>query len=88
MFIFFLHPLSVAHEQYTEQIQQSFENADITLSTITLLSPEVQNQLSNFSTKSKDFDSTAITQQVGTIPGLACLCRFIVITRVCVCVCV
>ncbi|XP_070772118.1 prominin-2 isoform X2 [Enoplosus armatus] len=49
--------------EYTELIQQYFENTDITLSTVTLLSPEVKNQLSSFSTKAKDLDSAAITQQ-------------------------
>ncbi|XP_040906134.1 prominin-2 [Toxotes jaculatrix] len=53
--------------KYTERIQQQFENTDITLSTITLLSPEVKNQLSNFSTKAKSFDAAAITQQMNNI---------------------
>lgn len=53
--------------KYTEQIQEAFENTDIDLSSITLLSPEVKNQLGNFSAKAKDFDSTAVTQQMNNI---------------------
>uniref|UniRef100_A0A3B4WH53 Prominin 2 n=1 Tax=Seriola lalandi dorsalis TaxID=1841481 RepID=A0A3B4WH53_SERLL len=50
--------------KYTEQIRQQFEDTDITLSAITLLSPEVKKQLSSFSADAQSFDSTAITQQV------------------------
>ncbi|XP_044069096.1 prominin-2 [Siniperca chuatsi] len=53
--------------KYTEQIQQHFENTDITLFTVTLLSPEVKNQLRSFSTKAKNVDCTAITQQMNNI---------------------
>ncbi|XP_071336779.1 prominin-2 [Trachinotus anak] len=53
--------------KYTDQIQQQFESTDITLSAITLLSPEVKNKLSSFSTKAQSFDSTAITQQMNNI---------------------
>ncbi|XP_076599989.1 prominin-2 [Chaetodon auriga] len=56
--------------KYTEQIQQYFEDSDITLSTITLLSPEVKKQLINFSTTAQDFDSTAITQQMNNISSI------------------
>uniref|UniRef100_A0A667YAG2 Prominin 2 n=1 Tax=Myripristis murdjan TaxID=586833 RepID=A0A667YAG2_9TELE len=50
--------------KYTEDIQQHFENTDITLSTITFLSPDVQNQLSSFSAKADGADFTGVTQQV------------------------
>ncbi|XP_022619372.1 prominin-1-A-like [Seriola dumerili] len=53
--------------KYTEQIRQQFEDTDITLSAITLLSPEVKKQLSSFSADAQSFDSTAITQQVNNI---------------------
>lgn len=61
-----LTPLSVGHTQHTEKIKQQFENTDISLSTITLLSPEIKDKLKSFSAKA-DFDSTAITQKVGII---------------------
>uniref|UniRef100_A0A3B4VL67 Prominin 2 n=1 Tax=Seriola dumerili TaxID=41447 RepID=A0A3B4VL67_SERDU len=63
--------------KYTEQIRQQFEDTDITLSAITLLSPEVKKQLSSFSADAQSFDSTAITQQVGVIHGgytYLCMC--------------
>ncbi|XP_018539764.1 prominin-2 [Lates calcarifer] len=53
--------------RYTEQIREQFENTHINLSTITLLSPDIQNQLSSFSAKTESFDSTAITQQMNNI---------------------
>ncbi|XP_070834327.1 prominin-2 [Chaetodon trifascialis] len=56
--------------KYTEQIQQYFEDSDITLSTITLLSPEVKSQLSSLSSTAQDFDSTAITQQLNNISSI------------------
>ncbi|XP_039996119.1 prominin-2 isoform X3 [Xiphias gladius] len=52
---------------YTEQIRQQFESTDINLSIITLLRPEVKNQLSSFSNKAKNFDFTAIRQQMNNI---------------------
>ncbi|XP_070696693.1 prominin-2 [Pempheris klunzingeri] len=52
--------------KYTDQIEQLFEDTDVTLSTITLLSPEDKHQLSNFSAKA-DFDSSAATQQMNAI---------------------
>lgn len=60
LFVFSLAPCP----QYTEEIRQQFENIDITLSTITLLSPEAENQLRSFSSKAQSFDSAAVTQQV------------------------
>ncbi|XP_060943228.1 prominin-2 [Limanda limanda] len=53
--------------KYTEQIKREFENTDIPLSTINLLSPEVKNQLSSFSSKAKGLDSSAITQQINNV---------------------
>ncbi|TNN71786.1 Prominin-1-A [Liparis tanakae] len=58
------HLLNVT--KYTEQIQQQFDKADITLSSITLLSPEVQNQLRRFSNKATNIDTASVTQQ-GTV---------------------
>lgn len=66
----FLYHLSVTHAQYTEEIQQHFEDTDITLFTVTFLSPEIKNQLSSFSDEATSFDFTATTQQVG-VRGLA-----------------
>ncbi|XP_008280627.1 prominin-2 [Stegastes partitus] len=56
--------------KYTEQIHQQFENTNITLSSITLLSAEVKNKLSSFSTKAEDFDTTAVTQQMNNISSI------------------
>nr|XP_019943744.1 PREDICTED: prominin-1-A-like [Paralichthys olivaceus] len=50
--------------KYTEQIKKQFENTDITLSTITLLSPEVKDQLGNLSSKVNGLDFSAIKQQI------------------------
>lgn len=64
----------LCRSQYTDQIQKQFEDTDITLSAITLLSPELKGQLSSFSGKANNLNSTAITQQVGVIHGLTCIC--------------
>lgn len=56
--------------KYTEEIQQHFENTDITLSSVTLLSAEVKNKLLSISAKAKDFDATAITQQMNNISSI------------------
>uniref|UniRef100_A0A3Q1F1R5 Prominin 2 n=1 Tax=Acanthochromis polyacanthus TaxID=80966 RepID=A0A3Q1F1R5_9TELE len=56
--------------KYTEEIQQHFESTDIILSSVTLLSAEVKNKLISISTKAKDFDTTAITQQVNDISSI------------------
>ncbi|XP_061601189.1 prominin-2 [Cololabis saira] len=53
--------------KYTEQIQQQFEDTDITLSSLTLLSPEVQNQLRNISSKLDKLDTAAVTEQMNNI---------------------
>lgn len=56
--------------KYTVQIRQNFENTNITLSTVKLLSPQVENQLSNFSSEAKNISSTSITQQMNYISGI------------------
>ncbi|XP_035519867.1 prominin-2 [Morone saxatilis] len=53
--------------KYTEQIQQYFEDTDITLPTLTLLSPEVEKRIRNLSIKAQNFNSTAITQQMNNL---------------------
>ncbi|XP_041645852.1 prominin-2 [Cheilinus undulatus] len=53
--------------KYTDQIQQFFDSTEITLSTLTLLSPEVKNQLSSFSSKAQDFDSINISEQMKNV---------------------
>lgn len=56
--------------KYTEQIQRYFDDADITLSAITLLSPQVINQLRRFSAEAKEFNSSAVTQQMNNISSM------------------
>lgn len=56
--------------KYTEEIQQQFDKTDITLSTISLLTPEEINQLRSFSNKTSNFDSTAVTQQMNNISSI------------------
>ncbi|KAM7408753.1 hypothetical protein PAMA_002471 [Pampus argenteus] len=56
--------------KYTEEIQQQFENTDITLPTITFLTPEVKKQLSSFSTKAKNIDFASATQQMSNISSI------------------
>ncbi|CAL8256519.1 unnamed protein product [Lota lota] len=53
--------------KYTAEILQQFENTDIALPTITLLSPEVHNQLRNFSDKLKEIDFTTTSEQLTNI---------------------
>ncbi|XP_076017000.1 prominin-2 isoform X2 [Genypterus blacodes] len=53
--------------KYTEEMQKYIENANISLPDLTLLSPEIQKQLSNFSAKAKDFNVTMVTQQIDHI---------------------
>ncbi|XP_041866126.1 prominin-2 [Melanotaenia boesemani] len=50
--------------KYTAQVQQDFENIDITLPSVTLLSPEVKNQLSKLSAKAESLNATAFTEQI------------------------
>ncbi|XP_031697083.1 prominin-2 isoform X1 [Anarrhichthys ocellatus] len=56
--------------KHTEEIRQRFENTNITLSTIALLSPEVINQLRRFSNNAANIDSTAVTQQMNNISSI------------------
>lgn len=56
--------------KYTDEIQMYFDNTDITLATITLLSPDVKKQLSSFSASAKDFDSAAVTQQINNVSSI------------------
>lgn len=65
MFVSF--SLSLSYTQYTEEIEQQFENTDITLPDFTFLTPEDKNQLSSFSTKAKNADFNSVTQQVGIV---------------------
>uniref|UniRef100_A0AAQ4PJ95 Prominin 2 n=1 Tax=Gasterosteus aculeatus aculeatus TaxID=481459 RepID=A0AAQ4PJ95_GASAC len=53
--------------KYTDEIKQHFENTDISLSTINLLSPEVKNQLRSFSNKATKIDASAFMQQMNNI---------------------
>ncbi|XP_047460001.1 prominin-2 isoform X2 [Mugil cephalus] len=56
--------------KYTDQIQQEFDKTNISLSSITVLSPEVKQQLLDFSTGMKDFDTTSVTQQINDISSI------------------
>ncbi|CAL8300294.1 unnamed protein product [Merluccius merluccius] len=53
--------------KYTEDILQKFESSGIALSTITLLSPEVQNQLRDFPAKLKELNFTTAREQLTNI---------------------
>lgn len=59
--------------QYSEQIEENFEDTNIVLSTITLLSPEEMARLQSVSNASKDVNFTQVAQQVcwdlRTVPG-------------------
>uniref|UniRef100_A0A8C2Z0F9 Prominin 2 n=1 Tax=Cyclopterus lumpus TaxID=8103 RepID=A0A8C2Z0F9_CYCLU len=56
--------------KYTEQMQQQFEDANITLSGITILTPEDKNLLRQFSSNATNIDSTAVTQQMNNISSI------------------
>ncbi|XP_053188901.1 prominin-2 [Scomber japonicus] len=56
--------------KYTEEIEQQFENTDITLPDFTFLTPEDKNQLSSFSTKAKNVDFNSVTQQMNNISSI------------------
>ncbi|XP_068597391.1 prominin-2 [Brachionichthys hirsutus] len=56
--------------QYTEQIQDLFNSTDITLTTITLMSPDLREKLIKLSTLAKNVDYTAITQQMNNISSI------------------
>ncbi|KAM9365200.1 prominin-2 [Pholidichthys leucotaenia] len=49
---------------YKQEIEQEFNNVDISFPPITLLSSEVKNKLSNISNKTNSFDATEIHQQM------------------------
>ncbi|XP_008320215.1 prominin-2 [Cynoglossus semilaevis] len=50
--------------QYVEQAQQLFDSTHINLSSVTLLEPDVDRQLRDFSTKARSFNSTDTTHQI------------------------
>ncbi|XP_072247126.1 prominin-2 [Leuresthes tenuis] len=56
--------------KYTAQIQQDFESTDITLSSVTLLSPEIKDQLGDASAKAQTFDASALTQQMNNVSNI------------------
>ncbi|CAJ1067613.1 prominin-2 isoform X1 [Xyrichtys novacula] len=53
--------------KYTDQILNYFDDVDITLSTLTLLSPDIKDQLSSFSGEADDFDAVDITPQINNV---------------------
>ncbi|XP_017268210.1 prominin-2 [Kryptolebias marmoratus] len=53
--------------KYTAQIQEQFDKTDITLPTITLLSPELKSQLGNISANLGALNTSATTQQMNNI---------------------
>ncbi|XP_054886258.1 prominin-2 [Poeciliopsis prolifica] len=53
--------------KYTAQINKEFENTNITLASVKILSPELTKKLVNISSKATNFNSTAITQQMDDI---------------------
>lgn len=53
--------------KYTDEIKKNFEDADIKLSPVTFLTPEVITQLNSFSSKANDVDFTALVQQINSI---------------------
>ncbi|KAK5853993.1 hypothetical protein PBY51_015098 [Eleginops maclovinus] len=56
--------------KYTEQIQQEFEKTVITLPSVTLLSPELKEQLSNFSSKASNLDSSVFTEKMKNVSNI------------------
>ena len=62
--------------QYTEEIQQHFNRNEIKLSTVTLLTRDIRNQLHSFSDKAHDVDFSSVTQQVQSV----CVCVRIRVT--------
>ncbi|XP_069000824.1 prominin-2 [Embiotoca jacksoni] len=57
--------------KYTKEIEQNFEDTDITLSSVTLLSADVKKQLGNIAAKATNFDSAATTQQINDISSIS-----------------
>lgn len=56
--------------KYTGSVQQDFENTDITLPSVTFLSNDIKKQLQDIATKAKNFNFTAIMQQMNTISSI------------------
>ncbi|KAK7930840.1 hypothetical protein WMY93_007235 [Mugilogobius chulae] len=56
--------------KYTDEIKKHFENADIKLSSVTFLSPEVRDKLISFSSKASDIDFTTPVQQINNISAI------------------
>ncbi|KAK2824270.1 hypothetical protein Q5P01_021445 [Channa striata] len=56
--------------KFTGQIQQQFDKTNITLPTITLLTPDLKSQLSNVTMKATQFDTSAITQTMNNITSI------------------
>lgn len=59
-----------SHLQYTEEIEQEFANTDISLSNVTLLNPQTESLIGNFSSKAAAFDSAPAIEQVDIMSGL------------------
>uniref|UniRef100_A0A8C2AAT2 Prominin 2 n=1 Tax=Cyprinus carpio TaxID=7962 RepID=A0A8C2AAT2_CYPCA len=55
--------------EYTHEIYQSFEGAQINIANITILSPEVKTQLKNFSSSASSMNFSNITQQINDVSG-------------------
>lgn len=52
--------------KYTQEVEKNFDKVKIGLSSVTLLSPEVQNQLRSISTISTNFNRTSFTEKMKT----------------------
>lgn len=72
-FVFFL----LLDQQYIKHAQTLFDSTHITVSAYTILSPEVQNQLREFSAKAKDFNTNANTHQVSVSHAACFMCVFL-----------
>uniref|UniRef100_A0A673NH61 Prominin 2 n=1 Tax=Sinocyclocheilus rhinocerous TaxID=307959 RepID=A0A673NH61_9TELE len=55
--------------EYTHEIYQSFEGAQINIANITILSPEVKSQLNNFSSSASSMNFSNIIQQINDVSG-------------------
>lgn len=51
-------------QQYTQEIYQSFEAAQINIANITILSPDIKSQLNNFSNSASTMNFSNIIQHV------------------------
>ncbi|XP_063347590.1 prominin-2 [Pelmatolapia mariae] len=56
--------------KYTGSVQQDFEKTNISLPSVTFLSDDIKNQLQDISTEAKNFDFTAIMQQMNAISSI------------------